>query len=351
MRMAAVAGASRWRLVVLVVLLMTPAVGAQTIDEYLSLLDSYAKDPRRAVDTIIATTVREDTIEAHVTACLPRLVQFAGDVSRCKGPRRALAVMLHTEAAVATDVVDDALALFHLQQAMRLVPHAGQPGLVEKWFEFAVMFLLSRGSVRAAGDLADGMASRFPDSAVPHYLRGVVKEVGVMFDHKNLRDPIPTGRAGASAATTLVFAVEDYERALRKDATLVEARLRLGRIRSLQRRPDADAALSAVALDAPRPTTRYLAHLFLGSSAERQGQLEAAQRHYEAALALEPRAQTACIAISHVLHLRAELDRATTVALECVAAAGSDDPWWSYRVGAYDAQLVDEMRTLAVRPW
>jgi tetratricopeptide (TPR) repeat protein len=143
--------------------------------------------------------------------------------------------------------------------------------------------------------------------------------------------------------------VRDYERALRIDESLVDARLRWGRIRTLRGRGDGDAALSSVAETAPLPSTRYLAFLFLGASADRRGQLEPALRYYEAARAIQPTAQAACVAVSNILHRQAERASASTTARTCLEAAASDDAWWNYRVGAYDVGMVSELRELAIK--
>lgn len=347
---AVVASFGRWQLAMLMVVLLAPPASAQSWDDYLSLLDAYATNPTHAVNLMTAPAMRQDLLAEHVTACLPRVVQFAGDTSPCRGVRRSLAVVLHTAAAVKVDVTDDALSLFHLQQARRLVDQVRQPALTEKWYELAVMFLLSRGSVQGASALADDMAGRFTASAVPHYLRGVVKEVGVMFDYGNLRDPLPAGRAGATTRRTLESSIGDYERALRQDETLVDARLHWGHVRSLLGESGAEAALLLVAGSARRADTRYLANLFLGSLAERSGKIDAALRHYESARGIEPRAQTACVATSQLLQMRARSDRAAAVARECLDMSGGDDPWWSYRLGAYDSKMVDDLRAMALRP-
>lgn len=325
----------------LVALTLASAISAQSFD-YFSVLDAYARDARPAVEAITSPGISKSTLEDSVAACLPRRVSFVGDVSSCKGPRRFLAVMLHTEAAVQLDTVDDALSLFHLQLALRLLPHVEQePAVIMRWYHLGVMFLLSRGDVRSSSQLANAAASRYLGQAVPHYLRGVVTEVSAMFDFDDLHSQ--------PAERRLDLAVRDYERALRIDESLVDARLRWGRIRSLRGRPDGDAALSSVADTAPLPSTRYLAFLFLGASADQRGQLEPAFRHYEAARAIQPAGQSACVAVSNILHRRAERASASATARSCLEAASSDDAWWNYRVGAYDVGMVSELRDVAVR--
>lgn len=325
----------------LVALSLASAISAQSFD-YSSVLEMYARDARPAVDAITSPGLSTAAIEDHVRACLPRNVSFVGDASPCKGPRRMLAVMLHTEAAVRLDTVDDALSFFHLQQALRLLPFVEQdPAFVVRWHHLGVMFLLSRGDVRSAAQLADDVTRRFPELGLPHYLRGVVKEVSAMFNVEDLRAP--------GAERRLELAARDYERAMYLDKTLVEARLRWGRIRGLYGRRDGDAALAEVAATAAAPSARYLAFLFLGSNAERRGQLEPALRHYQSARGVDPTAQSACVAVSSALQQRAERSAATTTARACLETAARDDAWWNYRRAAYDEGMASELRERAVK--
>jgi tetratricopeptide (TPR) repeat protein len=320
----------------LVAFTVASAISAQSFD-YVSVLDMYARDARPAVDAITSPGIPTSAIEDAVAACLPKNVPSVGDVSPCQGRRRALAILLHTEAAIRLDTIDDGLSFFHLQQALRILPFVNEdPGFVVGWYHFGVMFVASRGDVRSASRLAEEVALRHREHAVPHYLRGLVKEVSTLFEFDDLHGPLAERR--------LDLAVRDYERALAIDATLVDARLRWGRIRGLRGRREGDEALSAVAASAPNPATRYLAQLFLGANAQRRDDLDSALRYYEAARSIAPGAQTACVAVSLVERLRAQADRANTIARACFETGSNDDPWWIYRRSAYDEGMVTALR-------
>ncbi len=89
--------------------------------------------------------------------------------------------------------------------------------------------------------------------------------------------------------------------AVAADPSLAEARLRLGRVAwRLGETSEARSALEEVLARGPTARTGFLAHLFLGRIHEDAGRLDDAARSYEAALALDPHAQSARLALSHV---------------------------------------------------
>lgn len=128
-----------------------------------------------------------------------------------------------------------------------------------------------------------------------------------------------------------------FTAALAADPSLVEARLRLGRV--ALRLGDFDSARTALAQVAGGKGDRsvvFLAPFFLGRVDEAAGRLEAAVTSYTAAIALMPQCQSARIALSHArLGLgdpktaRQELERA-------LGPAGNrlrPDPFWLYSWG------------------
>jgi len=158
-----------------------------------------------------------------------------------------------------------------------------------------------------------------------------------------------TGLAGSLAGANLDDAVARYRRALERDATLAEARLRLGRVRLLRgRADDALREFDRVALEARLPDQRYLARIFAGRALEALGDLRGAAERYRGATALLPEAQTGQLALGRVLGRlgdaggsQAALERAST-------ASDVNDPWWDYLSGQPQriSPLMDELRGL-----
>ncbi len=88
--------------------------------------------------------------------------------------------------------------------------------------------------------------------------------------------------------------------AITADPTRAEGYLRLGRVAwRLGETAEARIALQAALARSAGDRTTFLAHLFLGRLDEEAGHLDEAVASYEAALALEPRCQSARLALSH----------------------------------------------------
>lgn len=125
-----------------------------------------------------------------------------------------------------------------------------------------------------------------------------------------------------------------FRDALSADPALTLARVRLGRV--LWRLSEADAARAALEqaiADGPEAGVLYLARLFLGRVHEDSGRLEPAIEEYRHALALDPKAQTAAVALSHALRLAGESEASHQVLSQALAQAGwrtVADPYWNY---------------------
>jgi predicted Zn-dependent protease len=148
----------------------------------------------------------------------------------------------------------------------------------------------------------------------------------------------------------LTDAKADLEAALAADPEMQEAGLRLGRVLwRLEKRPEARAALQGVLDRAKDPSILYLGHLFLGRVLEDSGDLSAAIEQYRAALALDPRAQSAAVALSEALLLGGDDDESRQVLGAALGAAPRGEPrdaFMTYHVGrSYLAEgMLDRLR-------
>jgi tetratricopeptide (TPR) repeat protein len=129
-----------------------------------------------------------------------------------------------------------------------------------------------------------------------------------------------------------------FEGAVAADPAMTDARLHLGRtLLYLERFEDARKALEVVAAQAgTKAETLYLARLFLGRVHESRGRLEAAVAEYEAAVSLDPSAQSAAVALSYAQQARGEAAEARTVlerGLEEAKQRRLPDPFWAYPLG------------------
>jgi hypothetical protein len=125
------------------------------------------------------------------------------------------------------------------------------------------------------------------------------------------------------------------EFALRLDASLTEARVRLGRVAGLTgNHRDAAAELRRAVAAEPDPLIAYYANLFLGAEEEALGRLTEAREAYRHAASLYPDAPTPRIALSHLMRRQGNRDEALRLIGEVLALrpehSASSDPMRRY---------------------
>ena len=130
-----------------------------------------------------------------------------------------------------------------------------------------------------------------------------------------------------------------FRRVLRADPSLVEARVRLGRLLNERKRHEEAAAELDSALAAkPEGPVAFYAHLFAGRAAQGLGKIDEAAAHYKEAGALYPGAQSALLALSQAALLGADTAGAAEPIqrLEQLPVTGGarEDPWWKYHFAA-----------------
>ena len=189
--------------------------------------------------------------------------------------------------------------------------------------------------------------AEFPDSSQMLLVLGSIEEtVGAqatfLETDEALVDPnVRRTRANLLYAREVRTHLEKAERVLRSavaaDPSLLEARLRLGRVCwRLGETAEARSTLQEVLDRKPDRGTALLAHLFLGRLDEDEGRLDEAARAYETALALDVGAQSARIALSHVHLRRGDAASARAQVDKVVGFSGfrlRPDPFWLYPWG------------------
>jgi tetratricopeptide (TPR) repeat protein len=173
--------------------------------------------------------------------------------------------------------------------------------------------------------LGGGLHEAFASSSVQEFVRSATPPPGI------------TLRVG-STRTELGRAEALFKRSLSIDPQNADARLRLGRVLSLQdRHADALTELRRVDTSAP-PVLQYYGSLFTGDAAEALGRIDEARAAYERAATLYPMAHAPRLALSQ-LAARAGDTLAASQTLELVLsgsadAARDDDPFWTYHEAA-----------------
>jgi tetratricopeptide (TPR) repeat protein len=192
--------------------------------------------------------------------------------------------------------------------------HAGHFNEALRLFPDDAMLSMLAGSFHEA--LASPQVQEFIRSATPP--KGITLGVG-------------STRAELGQAETL------FKRSLSIDPRNAEARIRLGRVLSLEGR-HADAINELRRVDASDPAIlQYYGTLFTGDAAEALGRVEEARAAYERAAALYPMAHAPRLALSQLAAREGDTIAASNT-LELVLSrtdpAPDDDPFWTYHVAA-----------------
>jgi hypothetical protein len=159
----------------------------------------------------------------------------------------------------------------------------------------------------------------------------------------------------AARAQHLADAASYLRKALAAEPQLLEARLRLGRVLSLQGREDqARAEYEAVEHGASEAATRYLAALFQGRLHERQRRFPQAAEAYGRAAGYLGSCPTAYLALAHAIDAMGDRARVSDLldhALQPVDLAAPSDPWWTYLMGHFhEAEPLYHELQAEVRP-
>ena len=320
------------------------------------------RDGNHESAVIAARLLARETVESEVD----RLALLYPRIGLSGNGERQAAIALLTEAALLDfEDGDNRRGRWELQSAERLVragPVATRGGAFDRLF-----YLLAGTALQWVGDLEPshdvlerGLQSAGNDAELETAVGVVIETVAALRQY----DPSPdsgrrrmepggyateTGGAGSLGSATPAEAAEHYERALALDPRLVEARLRLGRVRVLQRRFDqALRELEPIALQPGNARQRYLARLFQGRVLEALADFDGSAAAFRAAADLVSGAQSALIALGRVLDRLGD-PRAAQAALEAASASGApEDPWWDYLSGQPRrlAGWRDELRSL-----
>jgi tetratricopeptide (TPR) repeat protein len=187
-------------------------------------------------------------------------------------------------------------------------------------------------------------AGRFPDDPILEFYAGAMHEAYSGPHVQRSRDGqerLPSNsRTGPPAALPGTerkeqeLAADAFRRALKADASLVEARIRLGEVLDAQGKHDEAAAELQRALTATlTPRLEYWGRLLLGRAEHARDHLDAAARAFERARVLFPDAPAPVFGLSQVARDRGERDTALTRLRElpnAMTLSLDADPWWNY---------------------
>ncbi|MGE0815671.1 MAG: hypothetical protein AB7O28_10755 [Vicinamibacterales bacterium] len=159
-----------------------------------------------------------------------------------------------------------------------------------------------------------------------------------------------------SSKAELERAERYFREALARDASLAEARIRLGHVLGgLGRHADSLRELSQALGPALEPALEYYAMLFMGTAQEAQGDAAAATAAFTRAAALAAGARAPRLALARLAREAGDRDESTRQLARALAApneADGIDPWWRYRGirGQGSASWLDTLRRAWAAP-
>lgn len=375
-----------WPVVLSLVMALTPSVWAQRFDDpdvlhWIRLLESHRPgtldEPALEVSQWPWSKLQPvlEDIAAEGTALIilrsaALLTDIAAAVPVEQRPRASLSgrtLLAEDGKPLGSGILDSHLAagrslLERLGSDPTAPSHTAEQAHVIAWYRAVSALLASRHN------LADWQ---------PHVIRSLARfpeHAGILFDagcfHETFAAPgmqaaLPRERRPSSqnaaalrqgyrrsAAGLRTDAEKYFRRALARDPSFAEARVRLGRLLTLRDRPEEAARELQQAMRLPvnpgtplppelRPpadhTVKYYGWLFLGDTLARLGRTADAMVALQSAAALFPKAQSPRLAISQLAGDQGNLTQAREAVerllAETKAPPEPSDPWWIYSRG------------------
>ncbi len=274
-----------------------------------------------------------DRAIAAVAAWSPEYVETLPHALAGAGAERLrAAALLHLEVAMSARVRRHPAGWFRHEAIARLAVvrleeiDTADP-FPATWWMLNIAFLEAEGDLVNAVATAAAARRTHGDTPLLMLSVGAAHEMSWTWKQDGASSPLK-GDLGT--------AVSLYRRALRREPTLIEARVRLGRALMLDGNLDEALTTLATVSDQAERGYGYLARLFEGDALEREGSAAAAERAYQTAALLMPRAQSARMALAHMQHAHgrrseaAERIQSTTAEPERLETA---DPWYWYTRG------------------
>lgn len=322
--------------------LLSPALAAETEQDYWRMVKRFVDGDRTGAITELAAWSEEDLESVHRD--ISEAARAGRNYPMCKGAALLHAAKENADREKALALGDSSAACpegASRAPADRLLPLiTSQPGGREFVARFSIARALHDRAIlcfRGAESRATAALKRDARNPVLLLVQGLARESMGSFAEPNLRE------------TALLQARESFEKALRVDPRLTEASLRLGRVQwRLGRSNDARRALETAMREATG-LTRYMALLFLGQVLEDTRDLRGAVERYSEAVAQQPETQIGGVALAHGLTLQSDFAEARAVMARALLHAGRRpdiDPYWKYMVGSPDvaAGLLEGLR-------
>lgn len=315
----------------------------RTATVYRQLVDDYRHQSGASVQR--ASALAETEIRSFVDEALN-----AGDVSPPWTVETLhAAAMLHTDACLWLLKGGRADAAFvHLTAARRLVEAAVRDRsslpFASLWYRNVSEILIKVGAQAWGNELtsrAQPMLAHSEGEAA--FGRGLNMEIMAC----EVNAGVPVDGFGLRLSMPLKAAADDFEEALRQDASLHKAALHLGRSRLLLGELGDARRWLEVATHSPLASDRYLALLYLGSVEERDDRPDQAEARYRAAMSAFRWGQSGPLALARLLsRTNREAESRAVVGRMLEQRGLTVDPLWTYlvRPGSEPGAVLDLIR-------
>jgi tetratricopeptide (TPR) repeat protein len=243
-----------------------------------------------------------------------------------------LGVLAHTDTGFVAEILHcEDVAIAHFAAARRLLPLAASSDFDRDWRLAVGYKYQAMGALPQAFDAFQDALKHHPEDPE------VFVAKGALYEHVAAVPPSPLTSFAGSRSSSWELAARLYQRALTRRPDYEEAHLRLGRVYScLGRADDARRELSRVLAASRRRAALGYSHLFLGEMEERAHRTDEAVAEYKAALALDPRLQTAQLALAAVLGASGRSAQARAVLVDALRTTpeGRLHDWQAYHTSA-----------------
>jgi tetratricopeptide (TPR) repeat protein len=232
----------------------------------------------------------------------------------------------------------DSVRPLESKTAFKTRPDPGVDEIVRRWYLAACAYMLRTRFIEV--DHFSRALELFPTdpdvlflvASVHEYFAGV-RTQSVMRSMKGPRDvKFDIQEEGAE----LRLAEQLYKRALDRNPTLIEARLRLGRVLGLRGRHEEAVAQLRQGQTIEEPILRFYVYLFLGAEFEALGNGVEARQSYERAKAVAPTAQSPLLALSRLAEEAGDRAAARDLIERVLELPQVEperaDPWWVYEI-------------------
>ena len=295
---------------------------------YRQLVDDYRHQSATSLQRASALT------EAEIRSFLDDVLNPAGESATWTGADLLAAAMLHTDVCLwFLRSGGETAAFAHLAAAIRLVEVAAardrsSRALANVWYRNVPALLNKSGAPAWGAALGKRSEPVLPSSeGYAAFARGLGLEIVAC----QVDAGVPPSGFGMRLSTPLHAAAGFYEDALRRDGSLHEAALHLGRSRlMLGNLADARRWLEA-ATQSPLASDRYLAFLYPGIDGGTGRPLRPGEARYRAAMSTFAWGQSGPLALAHLLSRTDREAESRAVTKRMLEQRGPKaDPLWTY---------------------